>query len=177
MRPHSSFIVAQLRGYVTSYFVCAQMEPLSCLGMATPLVCVAWHAKVGCSSNPHGQELHKSRASGQDILDVMARHFVFVEVTSLGLLHMTVELHMLFFEATTLLFAIEVLSTFLLFYGLLLAQAALHVCVYYGFSFKVYVLGDSFVYGIGTVYVGVQREVGTRSVRIRALLPPPPPGR
>ena len=43
---HSFFFFEMLQGYVIVYINCAQMEPLSSLGVAPPLVCVAWHAKV-----------------------------------------------------------------------------------------------------------------------------------
>ena len=71
---HSFFFFEMLQGYVIVYINCAQMEPLSHPRVA-PLL-AAWPGTrrwfLGLAPLPHGQELRRSRASGQDTYSVLA---------------------------------------------------------------------------------------------------------
>ena len=84
---------------------------------------------------------------------------------------------MLFWGAIILSVAVAVFHAYLLLYGFLLTQPAIKFRAFYVFHVQRYGFGIHFVYVTGAVFFGVQCEAGPRSVRIRALLLPPPPGR
>ena len=119
---------------------------------------MAWHARSGfcvLSQNPHGQELRKSRASGQDT-DTFHRQLNGVtEVNWSAEPGVTLGLGQVFFVAVTLRNMPRTFFALLLRYVLRLLSAAFALGVSYVGSVLLYVFLLYIVGITGTVFIGV----------------------
>ena len=133
-------------------------------GGGSPAGGVAWHATsgFGVMPSPHGQELCKSRASGQCVYIVLAGRGFIIGMAHTCFLRVPVLLGVVHFEAANLLLTQRGVFTFLLHYALFLAPAVFTQCVMYGFSVAMYVLYNGFAQGTFTVFVGVQWGIGAQ---------------